>query len=72
MKKINIIIVEDHPLTRQTLAYQLKKKEEINLLEAFENGKQILDYISDKTSTKPDIILMDIDMPVMDREPEID
>ncbi len=66
MKKINVIIVEDHPLTRQTLAYQLKKKEEINLLEAFENGKQILDYISDKTSTKPDIILMDIDMPVID------
>jgi DNA-binding NarL/FixJ family response regulator len=65
MKKINVILTEDHPLTRQTLAYQLKKREEINLLGAFENGKLTVDYILDKNNTMPDIVLMDIDMPVM-------
>ena len=65
MKKINILIVEDHPLTRQTLVYQLKKSEKINLLSALENGKQSIDYISDNSNPKPDVILMDIDMPVM-------
>jgi len=63
MKKINLVIVEDHPLTRDTLAYQLKKLENINLMASLENGKQAVDFIN---TEKVDIMLMDIDMPVMD------
>ena len=63
MKKINTIIVEDHPLTRETLAYQIKKLDKINLMAALENGAQALEFVEKQT---PDVILMDIDMPVMD------
>ncbi|MBR2068979.1 MAG: response regulator transcription factor [Candidatus Gastranaerophilales bacterium] len=62
MAKIDIIIAEDHPLTRQTLAYQIKKVDTFNFLGAFENGAQAVEFTK---TTKPDIILMDIDMPVM-------
>jgi DNA-binding NarL/FixJ family response regulator len=63
MPKYNILIAEDHPLTRQTLAYQTKKLPNINRDESVENGKLALDYLQ---NNKPDLILMDIDMPVMD------
>ena len=63
MPKYNILIAEDHPLTRQTLAYQTKKLPNINSVESVENGKLALDYLQ---NNKPDLILMDIDMPVMD------
>ncbi len=62
MNKYNILIVEDHPFTKQTLVYELKQCENINILGALENGKEAVDFV--KTQT-PDIILMDIDMPVM-------
>ena len=62
MPKYNILIAEDHPLTRQTLAYQTKKLPNINSVETVENGKLALDFLQ---NNKPDLILMDIDMPVM-------
>ena len=31
MKKINVVIAEDHPLTRETLVYQLKKLDKFRL-----------------------------------------
>ena len=62
MAKYKLLIAEDHPLTRQTLEYQLKKLPDINLLAGVENGKLALDFVSEN---KPDLILMDIDMPVM-------
>ncbi len=61
MAKINLIIVEDHPLTRETLAYQINKLDNINLITSLENGAQAVNFIQNQT---PDIILMDIDMPV--------
>ena len=62
MKKINLIIVEDHPLTRETLAYQIKKLEKINVTGVFENGAQAVEFAEKEN---PDVILMDIDMPIM-------
>ena len=62
MKKYNLLLVEDDPFTKQTLSYELKRREEINFLGAFDNGKDAVEYV--KTNS-PDIILMDIDMPIM-------
>ena len=62
MSKYNILIVEDHPLTRQTLEYQVKKLNNVNLLGSVDNGEKALEFLNDN---KPDIILMDIEMPVM-------
>jgi len=63
MKKYNLIITEDHPFTRQTLCYEFKRQENINFLGAFENGALAIDFVK---KTPVDVILMDIDMPVVD------
>ena len=63
MANYSLLVVEDHPLTRQTLEYQIKKKlTGITLVGAVENGKLALDFFKEQ---KADIVLMDIDMPVM-------
>ncbi|MBR6163663.1 response regulator transcription factor [bacterium] len=62
MTKHNLLIVEDHPLTRQTLEYQTKKLRNINVVGAVENGKLAVDFVK---TNKPELIMMDIDMPVM-------
>ncbi len=60
---MEILIVEDYIHTRKTTAYGLKiKLPEVTISEA-ENGQAALNYI--KSGHKPDIILMDISMPVM-------
>ena len=63
MKKVSLVVVEDHPFTRQTLVYELKKSPNINFLCAFDNGKDVVEYIK---INQVDVILMDIDMPIMD------
>ena len=63
MDKINLIIVEDHPFTRQTLSYELKKVAKINVAGVFDNGKSAVDFC---LKNKVDVILMDIAMPDYD------
>lgn len=62
MKKYNLLIVEDETLTRQSLVYSLKKYEDINVVNALKNGQEAVDFIKENQT---DVILMDIDMPVM-------
>lgn len=63
MNKINLILAEDHELTRQTLIYELKKNEKINVLSSFNNGYDTVEYAK---HNDVDVVLMDIDMPKMD------
>ncbi len=62
MNTPKILIVEDHGFTRQTLAYEFKKNKQTEFLGAVENGKEAIEFIK---KNKPEIILMDIDMPIM-------
>lgn len=59
---IKILLVEDHELTRKGIAYSLKTFPDIEIIGDVDNGKKAVDFISSK---KPDVILMDIAMPVM-------
>jgi DNA-binding NarL/FixJ family response regulator len=61
-RPIHIGMAEDHLLFRQGVIALLKEYEEINILFDVGNGKELLDIL--KTS-KPDIVLLDIEMPVM-------
>lgn len=61
-KPIHIAIVDDHVIMRQGLISLLAEYEEINILFDANNGKELMDNL--KTS-KPDIVLLDIAMPVM-------
>jgi CheY-like chemotaxis protein len=64
MAKIEILIVDDSPafnhLTRLTIQ---KASIDCNIIEV-SNGQRALDYLS--SASCPDVILLDINMPVMD------
>ncbi|MEO6305934.1 MAG: response regulator transcription factor [Bacteroidia bacterium] len=62
MSQINILFAEDHQLFRQLLITTLKENNIVTIGEA-EDGLQLLDLLKTK---KPDLILLDIEMPNMD------
>lgn len=59
----NIALVDDHVLMRKGLAGLIQDLEHHVLFEA-DNGKDFLEKL--KSSTSPDLVLMDINMPQMD------
>ncbi len=61
--QIQIGIIEDHSIVRAGLVAMLKEFNRINILFDVSNGLELLDKLK---TTKPDIILLDIEMPVMD------
>ena len=61
---INIILVDDQKIVREGIKMILILEEEINIMEEAENGKQLLEILSD--GKIPDVILMDVRMPIMD------
>jgi len=61
---INIAIVDDHTLFRNGVAALMNEFEELNVLFGAGNGEQMQQMLM--KSPLPDIILMDINMPVMD------
>ena len=63
MKQINkIIIVDDHELFRDGLKYVIEKLPDFLVIAEANNGKQFLELLNNE---KPDLVLMDISMPVM-------
>ena len=59
-----IAIVDDHELLRTGLCAIINDFEEYQVIAALENGKSLTNYL--KSNPPPDIILMDITMPIMD------
>jgi DNA-binding NarL/FixJ family response regulator len=64
MKKIDIIIVDDHLLFSQALKGLISDFKEFNVLALLANGKALVTYLSAENKC-PDIVLMDVQMPVM-------
>ena len=64
MKKIDIIIVDDHLLFSEGLDGLISDFEEFNVLAVLANGLELIDYFSTE-NVQPDIVLMDIQMPLM-------
>jgi len=63
MKKINVFLVDDHQLFRNGLSLLMENEKNIIITGEAENGQQFLESI---TEEQPDVVLMDIEMPVMD------
>ena len=63
MKKINILIAEDHVLTAKLLARMLGKNKRINVVDIALNGKEVLNIVAEH---EIDLILMDLSMPLLD------
>jgi len=62
--KIHIAIVDDHTLFRNGVAALMAEFEELEVVFEAENGQQLQQALA--KHAKPDVILMDINMPVMD------
>ncbi|MFN6528784.1 response regulator transcription factor [Nostoc sp. ChiSLP03a] len=60
---IRILLVDDQHLIRQGLKSMLESNDQMQVIGEAENGQRALDIIA---ALKPDIVLMDIRMPVMD------
>lgn len=63
MKKIKISLVDDHTLFRNGLKILLDTNPDFKVISEAINGKEFLEKLDDNM---PDIVLMDINMPVMD------
>ena len=62
MKKIKVLIVDDHTLVRAGIRALLKLAADIEVVGEASNGKETLDKIR---KVIPDVVLMDLAMPVM-------
>jgi NarL family two-component system response regulator LiaR len=60
---IRVLIAEDHPIMRQGLGVVLDAYDDLVLVGEAENGKQAVQLAQD---LEPDVIVMDIQMPVKD------
>jgi len=64
MKKIDIIIVDDHVLFSQALNGLVSNFNEFNVIAVLSNGKELVNYFLEDNK-QPQIVLMDIQMPLM-------
>lgn len=60
---INVIIADDHVLYRAGVKTALLSKKDIKVIAEADNGSQLLTLLK---SVHPDVILLDIQMPIMD------
>jgi DNA-binding NarL/FixJ family response regulator len=63
--QFNVALVEDHALVRKGLRLLVESLSEFTVLLEAENGEEFIGMLDD-SPVKPDIILMDVSMPVMD------
>ena len=63
MKKIRILVADDHAIVRMGLVALLATDGDIEVVGEAEDGKEAVKLAE---STKPDVVIMDIMMPVMD------
>jgi DNA-binding NarL/FixJ family response regulator len=62
MKKITVLLVDDHTVVRQGLRALLKAEEDLEVIGEAENGRQAV-VMAGKTS--PDVVVMDVAMPLL-------
>lgn len=62
MSNYNVLIVEDSPTMRQLIVFALKRIRGLNIVEAGDG----VDGLKKLSATKFDMILTDINMPIMD------
>jgi two-component system nitrate/nitrite response regulator NarL len=61
-KPIRVLLADDHPVVRKGLAICLGKADKISIVGEAWNGKEAVEKVAE---LGPDLVLMDIDMPLM-------
>src|SRR4051794_30528411 len=62
MKKITVLLADDHTILRQGIASLLAATEDIQVVAEVENGRQAVEMTK---KLGPDVVLMDVLMPVL-------
>lgn len=64
MKK-NVFIIDDHDLFCRFLEMMINSFEDYHVVFCGHNGQDLISRLQDKLKSKPDIVLLDLNMPVM-------
>jgi DNA-binding NarL/FixJ family response regulator len=62
LKPIRLLVVDDHAIVREGIGSLLARRKDIEIVGQAADGKQALDAVA---TLQPDVVLMDIAMPVM-------
>jgi DNA-binding NarL/FixJ family response regulator len=66
ISKNKIVIVDDHLLFSQSLKLLINSFEDFEVVNSFENGKEFVTYLQENPATPIDLILLDVNMPILD------
>lgn len=62
-KRIKVLIADDHPIFRRGLSATIEKEKNISIVGEAENGKVAIEMVE---RLMPDVVILDIDMPIKD------
>ena len=65
MIKHSVVIVDDHTLLSQAIAGMVNTFDKFKVLYTCKNGQELIDKFSESPKFIPDLVLMDINMPIM-------
>lgn len=65
MTKFSVVIVDDHTLLSQAIQTMVDTFTKFKVLYTCKNGKELVEKFSESPKNIPDIVLMDINMPIM-------
>lgn len=64
--KNKVIIVDDHLLFSQSLKFLINSFSDLEVVHSFENGKEFITFLQEEEDLDVDLILMDVNMPILD------
>ncbi len=65
MKEFSVVIVDDHTLLSQAIQGMVDNFERFKVLYTCKNGQELIDRFSESPKNIPNVVLMDINMPIM-------
>ena len=65
MTQFSVVVVDDHTLLSQAIQTMVDTFEKFNVLYTCKNGRELIDKFTSTTDNIPDIVLMDINMPII-------